>query len=503
MFCSSPGRVSAYLGLVLALYSGGCTRKPAGEVRRIAVLRFENLTSEPALEWMGRGLAEAVRAGLSGDAGTYAISFNTLHSLDKALGPQPVAAPGIAAEAQQALASGATRIVTGQYSLVRGTLRADVVERNLATGRTSLAFSESVPLREGAVSLAARIARRLSDTPRPPATRSDEALRQYALTFESPDPAARERALEQAVAADPGFGPAWTAAVELAVARRDRAAAARWLARARAQRTRLAEFDRARLDLLASMFDGDPSRQAQALATMSRLAPADPTIARSLAQVALQQRRYPDALAAFRKALEIEPENIETLNSMGYASAVAGDLDSATQALRRYAQLRPRDANPLDSLGDVHLYLGKLAEAEQNYLQAHQKSPAFLDGATLLKAAHTRLMTGEIGQADALFAKYRAERAAARDPLLLLREAEWSWACGRRREGLARLAEVAARFESGPLRDLAAEAYAELVFWDLELGNRDAARVHAAKAVAAAGPASAGAARVAHFLAQP
>jgi tetratricopeptide (TPR) repeat protein len=55
--------------------------------------------------------------------------------------------------------------------------------------------------------------------------------------------------------------------------------------------------------------------------------------------------------------------------------------------------------------------------------------------------------------------------------------------------------------ESGPLREIASRAYAELAIWSLESGDREGAAGLARKALSIAGPASAGNALVAKFLA--
>src|ERR1039458_5197780 len=57
--------------------------------------------------------------------------------------------------------------------------------------------------------------------------------------------------------------------------------------------------------------------------------------------------------------------------------------------------------------------------------------------------------------------------------------------------------------ESGPLREIASRAYAELAVWSLESGDREGAPNLARKALSIAGPASAGNALVAKFLASP
>jgi tetratricopeptide (TPR) repeat protein len=188
---------------------------------------------------------------------------------------------------------------------------------------------------------------------------------------------------------------------------------------------------------------------------------------------------------------------------MGYAAGQAGDVDGAMSALRRYAALRPNDANPLDSMGDVHLIAGHLADAGNFYLQAAKKDPNFQNNGALIKAALARLLSGDPSGANHLADQYVAARVAAKDPIVDYRRAQWTWISGRRKAAAQQMGAFALANESGPLRDIASRAYAELAIWSLETGDREGAARLAQKALSIAGPASAGNALVAKFLSQP
>jgi len=104
-----------------------CTR-PNGLSPRVAVLRFENLSGDPALDWMGRGFSEIISGELAGSPQRYVVQWRALHSLDAALGKRPPTAPGISAERTLAMAAGADEILYGGFSVLRGMLRATVVD---------------------------------------------------------------------------------------------------------------------------------------------------------------------------------------------------------------------------------------------------------------------------------------------------------------------------------------------------------------------------------------
>ena len=105
--------------------------------------------------------------------------------------------------------------------------------------------------------------------------------------------------------------------------------------------------------------------------------------------------------------------------------------------------------------------------------------------------------------ANNLAERYLAARAEAKDTIVDYRRAQWSWISGRRKAAAQQMGAFALASESGPLRDIASRAYAELALWSLMSGDRDGAARLAQKALSIAGPASAGNAMVARFLAQP
>jgi Flp pilus assembly protein TadD len=320
---------------------------------------------------------------------------------------------------------------------------------------------------------------------------------------ESDTAAATAQNLEQAIAADPNFGPPYRLLAQLKTQQQDRAAAEALLGQALAHAAAMPPAERARLQVETANLRGDFAARKSALATLVGLEPNDPAAWNSLADSCMSHRQYQQAVLSYRKLLEVEPEDVSAMNQLGYAAAYAGSFDAALDALRRYQALRPAEANPLDSQGDVNLLAGRLHEAENLYLQATRKDPGFQSGGDLWKAAMARLMSGDLAGADTLAQQYIQAREAAKDPVLDYRKAEWSWICGRRKSAWQALETFARGAENGPLREVASRAYSQLAVWSLAMGDRAAAARLARKGALLAGPSTAGAAMVAHFLAQP
>jgi tetratricopeptide (TPR) repeat protein len=485
----------------LFLLLAGCTRQPqAPGVERIAILRFENLGASASNDWMGRAFSEVITAELAGAPGVYAIPSNLLHGLDRVFGPRPVSAPGISTERTLAFAAGATRLGYGEYSVRGGRLSARLTMEDPRTGKMAQVFSAAAG---DVFAVASDLARQVSARVAPYGTNSVPALKAYMAAKESTTTAGTAQNLEQAIAADPDFGPPYRLLAQWKAQQQDRAAADALLGEALARAGAMPPAERARLELEAANLHGDSAARKSALTTLVALEPNDPVAWNSLAELCMSRREYQQAVQAYRKLLQVEPEDVGALNQLGYAAAYAGSPDTGLEALRRYQALRPAEANPLDSQGDVNLLAGRLPQAESLYLQAAKKDPNSESGGDLWKAAMARLMSGDVAGADTLFQQYVKTREAAKDPVVEYRQTEWSWISGRRKSACQRLETFARGAENGPLREIASRAYSQLAVWRLMMGDRTAAAQLAQKGSLLAGRSSAGAALVARFLTEP
>jgi len=491
-------RLAPWLALAAILLGQvSCTHHPAAPAR-LAVLRFENLGGAAGDDWIGRAFEEILDAELAGVPELYAIPSAKLLAMDRALGSRPVAAPGISAGLAAALSAGATRIGYGNYTMRNGRLEARLSLADPRTGKIAATFAAGGDVFATATALARQISPHTSGY----ATRSETALHAYIDALEAATEVGAVSRAEAALQADPGFGPA----ARLLAGRRvhhDPSSALDCLEQALAHASGMPASERAQLRLdIASMENQALTARQEALAAIAAAEPANAEAWFELGNAAFARRDYDAAQAAFRKAAELDPTQVGALNQGAYAAAFGGHLDEAVQSLRRYQSLRPSDLNSLDSLGDVQLLTGHPREAEAFYVQAAKRDPHFQNGGDWLKAAMARLMTGDVTGADALARCYFDARAAEKDPVLPYRQAEWSWASGRRREGFARMAEFAQGAASGPLHELSARAHAQLAIWDLVMGDRAHAAQLAETAAAEAGAASAAIAAVARFLAQ-
>src|SRR5207344_1882048 len=96
----------------------------------------------------------------------------------------------------------------------------------------------------------------------------------------------------------------------------------------------------------------------------------DPSLYEALGESEMKARHYAAAASAFSKIIELDPENVGALNSLGYADAFAGDLDGARRTFEDYGRQPGQRPNSLDSLGEVFFMRGKFTEAEKYFLDA-------------------------------------------------------------------------------------------------------------------------------------
>ena len=502
MFSKKAGRSYAPPTLLLAILFSSCTRQPSRPaVERLAILRFENLSGDASIGWVGRALSEIIAGELAPAGKPRVISAASIHALDRVLGGRPISVPGISGESSQALAAGATLLGYGDYSVRNGKLEVRLTledARAMKAGRVIVVSAPAVDVLGAGTALARQISAKAALY----GTHNPQALEAYMKALESSDVAVIQVGLGAALAADPDFVPPYRLLAQIK-AQQDRAGAVATLDQALARGNAISALDRARLELESAELSGNTDARQSALGKLVKLDSGDSSAWRSLGDTLMNRHDYRQAQKAYQNASDLEPEDVALLNFTGYAAGQAGDLDAAMSALRRYAALRPNEPNPLDSMGDVQLSAGRLADAENFYLQSAQKDPNFNNNGALIKAALARLLTGDVSGANNLAERYLAARAQAKDPIVDYRRAQWTWISGRRKAAAQQMGAFALASESGPLRDIASRAYAELALWSLVSGDREGAARLAQKALSIAGPGSAGNALVARFLSQP
>jgi tetratricopeptide (TPR) repeat protein len=427
----------------------------------VALLPFENLTADPQLDWVANAVP-----------GTLALQLATARDLNVVTVSAPRDIHGMRA----------TRAVFGYFTQNRGRLKLAAELRDVAEQKTIKAISA-----EGdAAALAPlidRIALELDGSAQPVTHRNESAMRDYWTALASEDAAERRELLRRAIAADPAFAPAHLAVVQLAMAASDEQATAAALEDARRVAGAFTPFERARLGLLEARVHHDGPGTLRNLTALTQLTPANDDVWRSLGELELSRRNFAAAATALERSLESDGGSVSALNSLSYTRAYMGDLEGARRMLARYAEIAPGDANVPDTLGDVHFHLGRFAEAEKYYLEAHRVNPALLAGGDLYRAALAAHLAGDRKGADAHFANWLAVRKAGGDPLLVVREAVWEASTGRLAQARTRLRQLLTI--TGENNVIRIHAAAQLALFDKVAGEKPVPPVAPGNAAAA------------------
>jgi Flp pilus assembly protein TadD len=202
------------------------------------------------------------------------------------------------------------------------------------------------------------------------------------------------------------------------------------LARGREQGTRMAAFERARLDLLEASIRGDEAMRMAALEKLVQADPSNPAALSELASALMANHRFQQAETAYRTALWGNGNQPEVWNLLAYAQAGQGHFDEARKSLTEYDRLAPGGPNPADSRGEIEWMAGNLAGAATWFLDSYRRDAGFNGGVALEKAALSRYLAGDTHGAEELATKYLSDRAKAGDVLAAYHRARWQFLWG-------------------------------------------------------------------------
>ena len=460
--------------LSLACLSLVACGKQTAPPPRYAILRFENLSGDPALDWTGRALSESLPTSLSNALDGPVLASYALSRSISSLGPRPPAAPGISSERAEAVAAGANRIITGYIEHLGNQIRITASEEDILTGKTLRTVAATAASPFAAI---AQLGREFSPRATPPITQIPEALREYATGLEATTSTA-PALLRHAASLDPACGPCALAVISTDLSHNDRVAAAADVQNA--QHRKLDTISQARVNLEAARLNDNRPATLAAMRQLVAATPADTTLLRALADDETAAGDFTAASNHWKQIVAASPDDALAWNSLGYARSFAGDYAGAGAALQRYDRLRPKGANPQDSIGDLNYSFRRFKEAAANYLEAHKRQPDFQQGGDLYKAAWAKFEAGDKPGADSTFAQFRSARAKSAGEVTDLIVGDWFFRTGRPGEAFSLARKVVAETQSEPLRT---DLNAQLAIWDL----LDNDRAQAAKDAAAIG----------------
>jgi Flp pilus assembly protein TadD len=183
--------------------------------------------------------------------------------------------------------------------------------------------------------------------------------------------------------------------------------------------------------------------------------PKNPYFHKGLGQAHAMKKEWPEAIAAFRRALELNPYYVDTRNDLGYALIMSGDREAGKK------EFLAAFSDPMNPAPEISAYnLGRAWLEEKNYIEAGNwlrssvaRNKAYALPYVLL--AETLVVTGRTEEAVAELEA--GVRELPNDPELLLALGRAYLKAGRVPQARIRLDEAAKADPVGPFGRAAAE----------------------------------------------
>lgn len=137
--------------------------------------------------------------------------------------------------------------------------------------------------------------------------------------------------------------------------------------------------DRAAFLRLRALIKMDSGQEESALADMKEslaLSPHDPNSLQIDGDLLMKMGRTEDAIAVYKKELDLDPKSRYALTSLGYAERAAGDVHASEKYFEELARNDPHLYVPYLGLGDLYTAIGQYKKAQTAYARGYAAAPA-------------------------------------------------------------------------------------------------------------------------------
>jgi tetratricopeptide (TPR) repeat protein len=117
------------------------------------------------------------------------------------------------------------------------------------------------------------------------------------------------------------------------------------------------------------------------------------------------KNQLPEALDAFQKALEKDPEQPNIWANLGDTQAKLNQLDKAVESFQKAIALKPDDAGLHQNLGVIYGKAGKTAEAQEEFKKAAEMNPGGAGAVNYFNLGATMVNSGKTPEAAEAFKK--------------------------------------------------------------------------------------------------
>ena len=408
------------------------SRQAASEGHKsLAVLYFSNLSQDPSLDWLNRGLTEMLTTNLAQVKGLDVLSTERILAEIQRLGKKEVKDLDPALAAEVARNTDADAFITGTLLRVGPKqLRLDVQVQDTRSGQ--ILFSDKVEAADvqGIFSMVDAVTGRVAQHFMPAtemasnaptieemATSNVEAYRHYQLGVDLSRRfliAEAVQEMEEAVRLDPQFALAYFRLAGGYAFMGDFRKAQELWPKIEQLQSRLPRENQLEFQAQQAAMAGDDAKETQILESLLKEFPRADLARAQLANALFSAGEEDRAMSLLKDGLQLDPKNDTFLNQFGYAQAVAGNLPAALQANDQYMAVRPNDANPWDTRGDILYLLNHDDEAVAAYRKTLELKPDFVGYQEYFKLAVVYADQKKFALADSALQEYgkRATGAA-------------------------------------------------------------------------------------------
>src|SRR5689334_22224020 len=135
--------------------------------------------------------------------------------------------------------------------------------------------------------------------------------------------------------------------------------------------------------------NADPTKQKEILDKLVAAYPNDERAHFTLGGYYFGQQDFGQAITHYKRATELAPDYSTAFNILGYAYRQNEQYSDAENAFRKYIELIPNDPNPYDSYAELLLKMGRFDEAITQYNKALSVDANFVNSHFGIAAALT------------------------------------------------------------------------------------------------------------------
>lgn len=407
----------------------------AGGSKALAVLYFSNLSQDPSLDWLNRGLTEMLTTNLAQVKGLDVLSTERILAAIQHLGKKQSTELDPASAVEVARNTDADAFVTGTVMRVGPKqLRLDVQVQDTRSGQ--ILFSDKVEAEDvqGIFGMVDAITGRIAQHFAPSATVANnapsienaatsniEAYRHFQLGLDLYRrfllaEAAKE--FKEAIRIDPQFGLAYLRLAEAYRTQGDLKSAQDLQPKVEALQSHLPREILLQFQAGEALRSGDIAGGKQKLESLLEEYPRQEGARLQLSRILSTEDETDRSIAVLKEGLQIDPKSEDLLNQLGYSEAHAGNLAAALQANDQYIAVRPNDPNPWDTRGDILYALNHGDEAVAAYRKVMELKPDFIGYEEYIKLAVVYADQKKFALAESALQEY-AQRAAGANQLFV------------------------------------------------------------------------------------